>query len=70
MLNRGSEGVCVCVCGGGGGGRFSLRDMRVFEISKVEITRVDCITHLCKCPGHVDPFLDTHIDPFLDTSRE
>ena len=24
------------------GGRFSLRDKRLFEISEVEITRVDC----------------------------
>ena len=31
------------------GTRFSLRDKRLFEISKVEITRVDCI---CKLELH------------------
>ena len=28
--------------------RFSLRDKRLFEITEVEITRVDCITTLSK----------------------
>ena len=27
--------------------RFSLRDKRLFEITEVEITRVDCIYFLC-----------------------
>ena len=29
--------------------RFSLRDKRLFEITEVEITRVDCILHGPKC---------------------
>ena len=28
--------------------RFSLRDKRLFEITEVEITRVDCITSIMK----------------------
>ena len=28
--------------------RFSLRDMRLFEITEVEITRVDCISNETK----------------------
>ena len=27
--------------------RFSLRDKRLFEITEVEITRVECICYLC-----------------------
>ena len=26
--------------------RFSLRDKRLFELTEVEITRVDCISHI------------------------
>ena len=29
------------------GTRFSLRDKRLFEITEVEITRVDCICYFC-----------------------
>ena len=30
--------------------RFSLRDKRLFEITEVEITRVDCIGNVCLLP--------------------
>ena len=38
--------------------RFSLRDKRLFEITEVEITRVDCIesTELLRWMGTPSPF--------------
>ena len=33
--------------------RFSLRDKRLFEITEVEITRVDCIPVCIQCHVHV-----------------
>ena len=42
------------------GTRFSLRDKRLFEISEVEITRVNCIlTHFCD--GGVESWFPTMI---------
>ena len=40
--------------------RFSLRDKRLFEITEVEITRVDCICHGGQCAMTVP--VTSHID--------
>ena len=41
--------------------RFSLRDKRLFEITKVEITRVDCTSYLARfwVINRVDPIIMT-----------
>ena len=42
--------------------RFSLRDKRLFEITEVEITRVNCISELHTVPPDKTMFQKVHVN--------
>ena len=50
--------------------RFSLRDKRLFEITEVEITRVDCIDNLAKIKQVIQSTTHTDISKYSLLSKD